>query len=519
MCGIAAAFRCEGAAKRVEAMLGLLRHRGDQDDPILSLPPRTALGTRRLKILDRKRAIQPMWSFDGRFAVVLNGQIYNFRQLRHELSINGAAFHTDSDTEVVANALALWGPSAIERFRGMFAFVAIDYLDQSLIAARDPFGIKPLYFSRSGEGLLFASEISALLKGSTNAILEEVRPGHILTDGVLQPYTPRVEGQLGCDNSLSLNARYLYRLLHRAVKERLPDRLPCAVFFSGGIDSTLVLHAARRFNRKTRAYLVSNLDGRDRPYALEYADATDSDLVIVGFNSEDVLTLIPEIVRTTESFEPNMIRNGAFSTLLAKRVHMDGIRVALCGEGADELFCGYPEIAHQGSAGKVRELRQVFLSDLYRTQLQRVDRCSMAHSVETRVPFLDLELTAFSDSLPTSHLVSRDQSNVTDKAVLRQIYLEEPTLRALSIGKREKVVLVDGAGMGDNSRSGPFFEYAEQTVSDTEFQRMKSGFPGLQFSSKEEVMYFQILDSHLDLRRVPFLAKRPHVNATSTTMT
>ena len=130
MCGIAAAINVEKAGMRVKTMLNLMRGRGETNDPIGAMEANVALGTRRLKILDGENAIQPFWSFDQRYAVVLNGEIYNFRTLREsmegELKKRGYTFKTDSDTEVVAQGLALFGPRFIRQFNGMFALVAYD---------------------------------------------------------------------------------------------------------------------------------------------------------------------------------------------------------------------------------------------------------------------------------------------------------------------------------------------------------------------------------------------------------
>ncbi len=515
MCGIAVAFQVDAAESRVRAMLARLEHRGDQDDPIQVLDATVAIGTRRLRILDWTNATQPMWSFDGRYLVVLNGQIYNFRSLRAELSREGAFFDTDSDTEVLANGLALWGEKVLGRIRGMFAFVALDRRSNTLIAARDPFGIKPLYFTRRREGILLASEITALLGGSRKGVVEELPPGHYLSEGELRAYESLSPQAVSGASSLSDNAQELSRLLHCAVKQRLPRDLPCAVMFGGGVDSTLVLHIARRFRPRTKAYLVSNEQGRDRPYALEYASKTGGDLTLVDFQVEEIFRLLPEVVLATETFEPNVVRNGVFSFLLARRIHEDGIRVALCGEGADELFCGYPEIARQATAEEMMKARERFISGLHRTQLQRVDRCSMAHTLETRVPFLDVSVAGFALGLEPGHLVRRQGRAIIDKAVLRQIYVEDSTLPR-SIGEREKVVFVDGAGMGDNSDSGPFFEHAEDEVSDGEFEKSRSLLPALNFRNKEEVLYYKILTASFDVARVPFMARRPNVNVRGT---
>ena len=147
-------------------LVGRILHRGDVTDPPVMIGDRTAMCTRRLRIVDAEHGIQPQASFDGQFLVCLNGEIYNHIDIRQELEALGVRFRTGCDTEVVANAIRTWGAPAIKRFAGMYAFVAIDTATGEFLAARDPFGVKPLYLIRSAEGFLFCSEIRPLLGGN-----------------------------------------------------------------------------------------------------------------------------------------------------------------------------------------------------------------------------------------------------------------------------------------------------------------------------------------------------------------
>lgn len=166
MCGIAGIvdpgttdeFREWHVTRMCQAMI----HRGPDDGGLQSRAGAT-IGMRRLAIFDPNNGHQPMTTPDGRYSIVFNGAIYNFSSLRDELETAGWAFRTRCDTEVLLAALAHWGADAIKRLRGMFAFALWDSAEMSLLAARDPFGIKPLYFHRDGARLVLASEVSALL--------------------------------------------------------------------------------------------------------------------------------------------------------------------------------------------------------------------------------------------------------------------------------------------------------------------------------------------------------------------
>ena len=153
MCGIAVAIDWPDAELTVEKLIQRILHRGDVTDPFLSPRPNTTMGTRRLRIVDGAHAVQPQISFNGRLAVSFNGEIYNHDELRRDLSDLGVEFKTESDTEVLANALQVWGHRALERVVGMYAFVALDISTGEFLAARDPFGVKPLYVIQSADRL------------------------------------------------------------------------------------------------------------------------------------------------------------------------------------------------------------------------------------------------------------------------------------------------------------------------------------------------------------------------------
>jgi asparagine synthase (glutamine-hydrolysing) len=517
MCGIAAAIGFNDAKEVATRIVSGLGHRGDFSDPVTPIGKNCALATRRLRILDWKRAGQPQVSFDGKVAVTMNGEIYNYVELRERMSKKGVRFKTDCDTEVVANALALWGASAVQEFNGMFSFVALSETGQYW-AARDHFGIKPLYFMKVRGGVAFSSEIKPLLSAfpDKKACVEELSPATILHNGRPSLFKPRTSVPAASRN-LTANTKQLDRLLHEAVERRLPRDLRCAILFGGGIDSTLILHYAHRLNNNVVPYFIGSALGSDYDHACRFANDRGMNLKKVPVSSQRALRVLEKIVCAVETFEPNVIRNAVFSYFLAEAVHKDRIRVTLCGEGADELFCGYPEmgatLAKTRSEAAVRATRRRFLSDLHRTQLLRVDRCSMQHQVETREPFLDRDVVAFSNNLPLKQLVSGPGAS-ENKLILRNIYSLHPNLPA-EIARRKKVVFVEGVGMGDNSPSGPFFDHACQEITDSEFRDLRRRFRRFGLKTKEEALYLDYLSRWLDVGRVPFLKNRPAANSSA----
>ena len=181
MCGIAVAVDWDGAKAAVQHLIAGMLHRGDVTDPLVTIGNKVAMCTRRLRIVDAPHGMQPQASFDERFLVSLNGEIYNHVDLRRELEALGVRFRTECDTEVVANVIRVWGPAGIRRLAGMYAFVAVDTASGEFLAARDPFGVKPLYLIQSREGFLFCSEIRPFLNATEGDEVLLLPPGYMLT--------------------------------------------------------------------------------------------------------------------------------------------------------------------------------------------------------------------------------------------------------------------------------------------------------------------------------------------------
>lgn len=299
MCGIAVAIDWNDAEATVRRLVGGILHRGDVTDPVTCPRADVAMVTRRLRIVDAENGQQPQASFDGRLLVSFNGEIYNHAELRRELEALGVPFRTASDTEVLANALQVWGASALKRLSGMYAFVAYDAGTGEFLAARDPFGVKPLYIVQSGVSFLFCSEMRPLLDATEAGDVMLLPPGHLLTRNFCtQFYRLPVPAALGASSPETLDA-----ILCEAVRSRLPDNLPVAALFSGGIDSTLLVHYARRFRPDMPGYFIGGRDAPDYAYARAYADRTGFDMREVPFEAHGKATLglLETITQTVEA--------------------------------------------------------------------------------------------------------------------------------------------------------------------------------------------------------------------------
>ncbi len=507
MCGIAVAIDWDGAETAVQRLIAGLLHRGDVTDPLVRVNATTAMCTRRLRIVDAENGTQPKASFDKRFLVAFNGEIYNHLELRHELEARGVKFASDCDTEVVANMLRVFGPAAIQRFAGMYAFVAVDTVTGEFLAARDPFGVKPLYVIQAGKGFLFCSEIKPLLNTTEHGEVMLLPPGYALSRDFCGPHytlpSPAV--------AAAASPQELDRVLAEAVRVRVPSGLPVAALFSGGIDSTLIMHYARCFRPDIPGYIAVGSGSPDYLFAKFYAEETGLDLreVEIETHGAQTLPLIDTVVAAVEAFEPAVIRSSLHTYLLSQRIHQDGFRVALCGEGADELFAGYSPLeqafAQQNDLG--RNLQRQCLGMMHRANLQRVDRCAMQFQLEIREPFLDQSLVSYGAALDRSDLLKRSGTAApVGKAPLRALYDLYPTQLPICIRDREKMLFNEGAD-GTVEGSG-WLDLFESTISDAALRDGQRQFAAFGIATKEELFYMRSLAAAMDVSRVPHLRGR-----------
>lgn len=424
MCGIALAVGPNPSVTVFDQMLDAIAPRGDVREALRD--DRHYLGTQRLKIVDRERAIQPWSSADGRWAVCYNGEVYNFRSLRSELATLGHQLQSDSDTEVVLEAFLEWGEQAVHRLRGEFAFAVADRDTDRVYLARDPLGVKPLYWSRWGGHLYVASELKALVPAG--GPVSEIPPGHHgwaspAQDPAVTPYVNLLTMGDGDEPITDVGeaARQVRATLADSIRVRLDTDLTVGVILSGGLDSTLALMHVREMHPDCAAFTIGAPGSDDITYARRVTrDLGVAHEVIEVAPSDIRLPEIREAIRLSELTEYGDVINAVISRLLFARVRDRGVKVVLCGDGSDELFGGY-EMYRQPEPALRRRLFQHKLHNLGRTELQRVDRTSMGQGVETRVPFLDLAVVRLAMRLPIE-LKLRDGQ---DKWILRHAFAND----------------------------------------------------------------------------------------------
>src|SRR5436305_994699 len=365
MCGICGIASSRGAVdpERLRRMSATLYHRGP-DSEGSHLDGAVAIAARRLAIIDLTGGDQPIANEDGTVVVVQNGEIYNYRELMHELERAGHRFHTRCDTEVLVHGYEQWGPKLWERLRGMFAVAVWDARERRLVLARDRFGIKPLYY-RDVEGeLSFSSELDALPKGEIDldaleaflafnvvpgplSIFEDIRkllPGHALTwhDGRIEIERYARTGPLPArhgEDEAELVEECRARL-RDSVRAHLIADVPVGVLLSGGVDSgALAAFAAEESSEAVRTFSIgfeeasyNELDGA-RAVAQRYATA-HRDLTL----RPNAALLLPALA---DAFDEPFADSSALPTYLVSKLASEDVKVALSGEGGDELFGGY----------------------------------------------------------------------------------------------------------------------------------------------------------------------------------
>lgn len=488
MCGINVILNNSGIGLPIDSyqtiMANATRHRGVPEafNEKISLE-RCILGVNRLPITSGEGERQPASNEDGTIFAVLNGEIYNYKSLRNYLISRCHKFNTSSDTEVLVHMYEEKGRNMVQSLDGMFAFVIYDSKTGNFMAARDPTGIKPLYFASQNGVTYVSSEIKGLSKLDV-AEIEYLSPGHYLTSqGVFRYFNvqpPAVRQNL---DTLIENLR---ELIDNAVRKMVDTPLPIGVLFSGGIDSATVLSTAIKYHPKMSAITFGIKGSPDRKVAERYCKENSIPLIIAEPQNLDHIT--DEFVRVAETIETPIVHHIPGNYFASKLAHENGLRVVLVGESSDELFGGY-SIFKEVDNNLVTKVSQMLLGNLHRTQLQRVDRGAMQWTVEARVPFLDPALFQFALGIPNHYKVFHDGNRAIEKWILRQAMTDR--LPAY-ITSRTKEDFCTGAGLDVAEPDGTFGRIAERAVDDVTFRLYRRKFPEYDLRTKEEVRNFMI---------------------------
>ncbi len=403
MCGICGVIGIESRELSeviVRRMMAALVRRGPDGEGLVSVPP-VAAGSRRLSIIDLPGGDQPIWNEDGTLAVVFNGEIYNFGELRENLESRGHRFRTRSDTEVIVHGYEEWGEQCVEHLKGMFAFAVIEMPQgrtgraTRVFIARDALGIKPLYYAMENGALLFASEVRALLaSGRVPAQLSaEAVPSYLLFGSVSEPMT-LVEGVMSLPPGHSMSiaaagpiltpepkrfwdlshssaqskpvaptesdppARRVRSLLENAVRGHLIADVPVGVFLSSGLDSTALAALASRVQGGIHTFTVAFPDAEfsEAKQARRTAQSLGTEHSEFVLSQKEMLTRLDEAVTAFD--QPSM--DGINTYFVSWAAHESGLKVALSGLGSDEIFGGYTSFSNTRQVSRLAKMARSF---------------------------------------------------------------------------------------------------------------------------------------------------------------
>lgn len=438
MCGIAGVVGRTLREDVLRQILSQIEHRGRSET--LSeckhyMDYGTCLGTNRLPIVRPNNNTQPALSKNRQIALVMNAQIFNYKELAHEHHLEWINESEYGDTQFLVEFIELYGIDfVIKQINWEGSFIYLDMVSREVVFVRDHLGIKPLYYLRDGDLLMFSSEIKGLT-GLPGDEIVCVQPGSINRYSL---ENNNITTTIWWEPCAAFRDCNLLELLSDSVGLRVPEG-QYAILLSGGLDSSIIVSLAKKFNRSVTAYTLFTDTSPDLPYARSLCNDLNIPLVEVKGESSEVLKdKLPDIVHIVETWQWQVINHSAPMDALFKRIRDDGHKVVLTGEGADELFFGYEDFQSPNLALKEKE-RVTRIKDLHKTNCRRLDRMAMAYGLECRVPFLDRRLV----SAALSYSYPQCVSGTINKIPLRKM---GDKLLPKGFSDRKKLSLSKGAG-------------------------------------------------------------------------
>ncbi|MGD1929710.1 MAG: asparagine synthase B [Leptolyngbyaceae cyanobacterium] len=478
MCGIASVFGPDVSARYdFSSMLSSLVHRGPDDTGVIQ-ESNWALGHQRLSIVDVKGGHQPMQAASKRLYSVCNGEIYNFQDLRSR-HFSDYSFRTAADSEVLLPLFQTFGKDLSQYLDGMFSFVVSD--DNEWLAGRDRIGIKPLYYGTTGDSIFFASELKALIN-CAETIHEFPNGYYYHSQAGLVPYyqLPEVTNFQQDVETILID---IQQTLAKSVQKRLMSDVPVGVFLSGGLDSSIIAALMKQQVSELHSFAVGLPHSPDLKAArlvAEHLGTTHHEYV---YSEAEMQAVLPEVIYYLESYDPALVRS-AIPCYIVSQLASQHVKVVLSGEGADELFAGYSYFADYDDPAALHEESVAILQGLHNLNLQRVDRMTMAHSLEGRVPFLDVDFIECCLQIdPQLKLYSTFGS---EKWLLRKAFED---LLPKEIVWRDKMEFAQGC-----ASSGVLEKHAEVAISQQDLADAIA--QGLPVSSQEELLYYRIFQKH-----------------------
>ena len=444
------------------------------------------LGFHRLSIMGLdQRGMQPF--IRGKRAVVCNGEIYGFRSLKQELIAEGYTFVSDSDCEILLPLYEQFGTEMFARLDAEFAMILYDGETGELIAARDPIGIRPLYYGYYSDGqILFASEAKNLV-GLCEKILP-FPPGHYYKGGQFVCYRDISKPAAVCRDDLETACKKIHDKLVAGIEKRLDADAPVGFLLSGGLDSSLVCAVAARLSSKPiKTFSIGmDIDAIDLKYAKQVADYIGADHTEVIISEKDVLEALPDVVQLLGTYDITTIRASIGMYLVCKYIHEHtNLRVLLTGEISDELF-GYKYTDFAPSPEEFQKEAEKRIRELHMYDVLRADRCISVNSLEARVPFGDLDFVEYVMALDPAMKMNTYGKG---KYLLRHAF--EGDYLPYDILMREKAAFSDAVG---HSMVDDLKAYAEQVYTDEAYETERQKYTFARPFTKESLLYRELFE-------------------------
>lgn len=445
------------------------------------------LGFHRLAIMGLTHDGMQPFQLDDSW-IVCNGEIYGFEKIKSELSAK-YQFKSESDCEILLPMYREYGVDMFRMLDAEFALILYDGRTNEYVAARDPIGIRPLYYGYDNHGVIvFASEAKNLTSICSN--IRPFPPGHYYKNGNFICYRDIVKVENVCFDGIDEVCQNIREKLIQGVKKRLVSDSKIGFLLSGGLDSSLVCSIAQKsLSDPIKTFAIGmRKDAIDLKYARQVADYIGSDHVEVFMTEEEVVASLEEVVRLLGTFDITTIRASMGMYLLCKWIHENtDIRVILTGEVSDELF-GYKYTDFAPSAQAFQEESQKRVRELHMYDVLRADRCISVNSLEARVPFGDLDFVRYVMSIdPEKKLNKYGKGKYLLRRAFEGNYLPHDLLY------REKAAFSDAVG---HSMADRLKEYANSLYTDAEFEQRRLKYEHATPFTKESLLYRELFEKY-----------------------
>lgn len=447
------------------------------------------LGFQRLAIMGlNENGMQPFELNDN--AVVCNGELYGFRKEKEALIADGYKFVSESDCEIILPMYEKYGFDMFNRLDAEFAMIIYDAKRNGLVAARDPIGIRPLFYAYDKAGdIMFSSEAKNLV-GLGDKIMP-FPPGYYYADGEFVCYNDIAARQEYSEDDLETACKKIKELLIAGVEKRLDADAPVGFLLSGGLDSSLVCAIATKLmGKQIKTYAIGmNEDAIDLKYAKEVADYLHSDHHEIIINKDIVLSSLEEVISNLGTYDITTIRASMGMYLICKGIKKESdVRVLLTGEISDEIF-GYKYTDFAPNAEEFQKEAEKRLHELYMYDVLRADRCISVHSMEARVPFGDLAFVKYVMSINPELKMNTYNKG---KYLLRHAF-EDGDYLPYDILFREKAAFSDAVG---HSMVDYIKEYANSLYTDEEFAAKCDKYTFAKPFTKESLLYRELFEKY-----------------------